>query len=156
MPAQAHTRAELDEWVENWVVEADNSFSPTMAAEFEDMTARHPYYFDPQPSRPRGPFTPSWSGSVEQWRPLVTEYFGDLADHAMCVLTHESGGNPNAYNSSSGASGLFQHLPKYWSARSAKAGWAGASIMDPRANVAVAEWLQRTGGWGHWTVNWRC
>ena len=69
----------------------------------------------------------------------------------MRVIACESGGNPNAKNSGSSASGLFQHLAaKYWVSRSASAGWAGASVFDPEANVAVAAWLQRTGGWGHW------
>lgn len=74
----------------------------------------------------------------------------------MCVMRYESGGNPTATNQQSGAAGLFQHLPKYWGSRSAKAGWAGASIYDPEANVAVAAWLWSTGGWGHWTVAPRC
>ncbi len=89
----------------------------------------------------------------------MAEFFAaDLVDHALCVIRHETtDGNPNSYNSRSGASGLFQHLPKYWADRSAKAGWAGADIFDPRANVAVAAWLQRDGGgWGHWTVEPLC
>ena len=49
---------------------------------------------------------------VEQWRSLVTVDFGaDLADTALCLMQHESGGNPNAQNSSSGASGLDASLP---------------------------------------------
>jgi hypothetical protein len=89
--------------------------------------------------------------NVEQWRPLVESYFGDRTPTAMCLIAAESGGNENAYNTSSGASGLFQHLPKYWAERSAKAGWSGADIFNPTANVAVAAWLQRTDGWSHWS-----
>lgn len=88
---------------------------------------------------------------VEQWRPLVAKYFAPgSVDRALCLMGHESGGDPNAYNPSSAASGLMQHLRKYWDDRSRKAGWAGADIFDPEANIAVAAWLQRTGGWGHW------
>lgn len=103
--------------------------------------------------------TGSYGGGVEQWRQLVTAYFSasDI-ETALCVIDRESrGGNPNAYNSSSGASGLFQHLPKYWADRSNKAGWGGADIFNPEANVAVAAWLRDTkGGWGHWTVIHLC
>lgn len=88
---------------------------------------------------------------VEQWRPLIEQYFPPRqVNTAMCVLRYESGGNPNAKNPHSTASGLFQHLASYWDDRSAKAGWDGADIFDPEANVAVAAWLQDTGGWAHW------
>ena len=47
---------------------------------------------------------------------------------------------------------LFQHLGKYWDERSRQAGWYGASIYDPEANIAVAAWLFYTqGGRRHWT-----
>lgn len=90
-------------------------------------------------------------GSVESWRVLVESHFGPETDTALCILWHESRGDPGAVNPSSGASGLFQHLPRYWSERSAKAGVAGADIFDPTANVIVAAWLQRVGGWKHWS-----
>jgi soluble lytic murein transglycosylase-like protein len=92
------------------------------------------------------------------WRPLIAAYFpASEVDYALAVVWCESSGNPTAYNTSSGASGLFQHLPKYWSARSSKAGVPGADIMDPTANVLVAAWLVRTSldagldPWHHWT-----
>lgn len=62
--------------------------------------------------------------------------------------------NVNPY---SGASGLFQHMPYYWPARAEKAGWAGADIFDPEANIAVSAWLvlrserEGKGSWAHWT-----
>jgi soluble lytic murein transglycosylase-like protein len=90
--------------------------------------------------------------NVEQWRDLVSAHFSSSqVETAMRVLRCESGGNPNALNSSSGASGLFQHLAKYWTERSTKAGIPGADIFDPVANVRVAAWLQKSGGWTHWT-----
>ncbi len=92
------------------------------------------------------------------WRPLVAAHFpAYLVEEALAVVWCESTGNPTAYNTSSGASGLFQHLAKYWAARSSKAGVPGADIMDPTANVLVAAWLVRTsleadiGPWAHWT-----
>lgn len=82
---------------------------------------------------------------------LIAAYFppADWA-WAAAVLVCESGGNPNAYNSSSGASGLFQHLERFWPGRAAAAGWAGADVFDPTANTAVAAWLLAQGGRSHW------
>jgi len=95
---------------------------------------------------------------VEQWRPLVEKYwtaygYADEIDFALMVMFGESTGVPTAQHPGSLASGLFQHLPKYWADRSAAAGWAGANIFDPEANIAVAAWLRATSpehGWRHW------
>lgn len=99
------------------------------------------------PPWPTGP-------GAEGWRPLVEEYFkpGDV-DRAIRIMSCESLGEPSARNPSSGASGLFQHMPGYWTERSQAAGFAGHSIFDPVANVAVAAWLvyeYGAGGWQHW------
>lgn len=90
---------------------------------------------------------------VEVWRPLVESYFRSSdVDRALRIMSCESQGDPYARNPRSGASGLFQHLPKYWSERSADAGFPDVSIYDPQANVAVAAWLvYHLGGWSHWT-----
>lgn len=151
LEARAHSTAELDEWMVGWVVRADTSLHQDLLDEYRDMASRHPGYFAPRPSVP-SPQSSGWSGSVEEWRPLVSTYFrADLVETALCLVGYESGGDPDAYNASSGASGLFQHLRRYWTERTAASGWAGADIFDPEANVAVAAWLQRTGGWGHWS-----
>jgi len=108
----------------------------------------------PRDSRPTSATRPSSvTVDVETWRPLVGAYFpASHVDAALRVLACESHGNPGAVNPSSGASGLFQHMPRYWADRSAAAGWAGADIMDPEANVAVAAWLSNGGrDWSHWT-----
>lgn len=99
--------------------------------------------------------TPDWptQPGPEGWRPLVDEYFPHEVDRAMRVLACESNGNPRARNPRSGASGLFQHMPGSWAERAAGAGFPGASIFDPEANVAAAAWLvydARGGGWHHW------
>ena len=150
--ANAHTETELDEWSVGWFSRADTTLSSALLDEYRDMQERHPWYWNPPVVADSHPTRSVWSGNVEQWRPLVARYFADV-DTAMRILNCETGGtgNPNSYNERSGASGLFQQLPKYWADRSAKAGWGEASIMDPEANVAVSAWLQRTGGWGHWT-----
>lgn len=88
-------------------------------------------------------------------RQLVARYFPSWAvEAAVRVVGCETGytWNPKAWNSRSGASGLFQHIPRYWAARSAAAGWPGADIFDPEANVAVAAWLwSQTSTWRHWS-----
>jgi hypothetical protein len=87
---------------------------------------------------------------VEQWRPLVEAWFGANTDAALRVMRCESGGNASAYNPS-GASGLFQHMARYWPDRAAAAGFAGADIFDPVANVGVAAWLSSAGtDFSHW------
>ena len=94
---------------------------------------------------------------VEQWRPLVSVYFpeGEI-DHALKVLWCESRGTVDATHPTSFAAGLFQHLPKYWSQRSIAAGFAGADIYEPTANVGVAAWLVTTQGWYHWDASKHC
>jgi hypothetical protein len=95
---------------------------------------------------------------VERWRPLVEKYFapGDVS-RALEVIRCESHGNPAAANPVSTARGLFQHLGSLWPERAASAGWAGADIYDPEANVAVAAWLvYQGGGWRHWNASAHC
>ncbi len=76
---------------------------------------------------------------------------------ALEVSYCESRWDPGATNPSSGAAGLFQHLPRFWADRSASAGWAGANIYDAHANAAVSAWLvYEGGGWSHWTASQAC
>lgn len=97
---------------------------------------------------------------VERWRPLVQKYFpADLVEQALAVMQCESGGNPDAVNRYSGASGLFQFLKGTWAIASYRAGWGGYSRFDPEANIASAAWLvdysirtnHPSGPWGHWS-----
>ncbi len=164
-PAQAHTRTELDEWVTEWVLRADDSLSAALFAEWDDMRERHPYYFDPQPvvQTTQTARRTQWTGNVEQWRPLVAKYFAPaLVDHAMCILNHETGGtgDPNSKNDRSTAAGLFQFLRSTWDGvpTSITGGsYDSGAVYHPEANVAAAAWLQQRGsGWGQWTVNRLC
>ena len=112
-----------------------------------------PPALDPTPAPTPAPApSPTYGAGVEQWRGLVEAYFpASGVTWAMRVMKCESGGDPNAKNPSSSASGLFQHLARYWDDRSAKAGWGGSDIFDPEANIAVAAWLYSGGsGAGHW------
>lgn len=56
----------------------------------------------------------------------------------------------NADGSRSHPSGLFQHLTKYWAARAAKYGYAGASVFDPVANANVTMQMWRDGAANLW------
>jgi hypothetical protein len=100
--------------------------------------------------------TGSFPWEIERWRPLVTLYFPeDRVEWALRIIACESGGDPNAKNPHSSASGLFQHLARLWPERAAQAGFRGADVFDPAANVAVAAWLLDNGGTGHWVCKAR-
>ena len=152
-------------WLEA-VEELDGALSPDLIerrarwiewrahlAEIHDFNG--PYDVTPRPlarsETPAAPATVEYSAAVERWRPLVSSFFlPDDVPWAMRVLSCESGGDALAKNPRSTASGLFQHLASYWPERSVKAGWPGADVFDPVANVAVAAWLYYGDGPGHW------
>ena len=77
---------------------------------------------------------------------------------ALRVADCESGFNEYAYNSSSGASGVFQHLAHYWPGRTTLPRSTGplrvrvgASVFNARANAIVAAYMVRSSGWGAWS-----
>lgn len=148
-PVIAHSQAELDDWLAGWIDIAVPAMSVDELVEWTDMASRHPRYFGravPHTHRYR-----IYGDRVERWRPLVAQYFpAGQVDRALRVMACESGGYSRAANPTSSARGLFQHLGKYWATRSAAAGFAGASIFDPEANVATAAWLLKEAGWGSW------
>ena len=89
------------------------------------------------------------SGNVEEWRPLVTAYFGEgLADTALCLVAAESGGAPGAQNPSSGAAGLFQIMPTVWADHF---GVSPDALFDPETNVRIAKGVYDEQGWGAWS-----
>lgn len=97
---------------------------------------------------------------VEDWRPLVEQHFPpERIEEALSVMWCESRGNPTVVNDVSGAAGLFQFVPNTWGWASAEAGWGGANVFDPEANIASAAWLVQVsidtnhagGAWGHWS-----
>ena len=165
MPAQTHSDKQLGRWEKGWdvryqlvTVQADFALTfrllddlRLLAAERADMERRHRCQLLDKCPTPR-PSYRRYSKGVERWRPLVEKYFpASQVATAMRVLRCESGGDPNAYNARSGASGLFQHLKRYWPSRADAAGWAGASVFNGEANIAVSAWLQGRDGWRHWT-----
>jgi soluble lytic murein transglycosylase-like protein len=96
---------------------------------------------------------------VERWRPMVADAIalngGDDDDvhRFLRIMQCESGGDPDAKNPNSSASGLMQHLTRFWDDRSTRAGYPGADVFDPEANIYTSAWLALTaaeGGWQHW------
>lgn len=170
LPFHPHSDHDLADWQEQWNdrIEANGGvLDRNLIYEFTDMRDRHPCQLNQVCVRatvraasvaaPSSGVYRGMGSDVEQWRSTVALFFaaGDV-EWALCIIDAESGGNPDADNPRSSASGLMQHLAKYWPARSAAAGWGGASIWDPTANIAVGAWLYYTGGAGHWTSAWKC
>ncbi len=100
---------------------------------------------------------------VENWRSTVAEYWrADQVDCVLGIIQRESRGDPTAYNSSFGASGLMQHLVKYWPSRAAGAGFVDssglvASPFNGAANIAAGKYLadyyegRGSNWWAPWT-----
>ena len=99
-----------------------------------------------------------WGPAVDRWQPVVEialQSYGleNQTDRFMKVMHCESRGDPKAVNASSGASGLMQHIPQWWAWRAEESGFAGASPLDPVANIFASAWLLALpdiGGWKHW------
>ena len=145
LPAAAHTSDELGTWFDEW---PDDYLSGQLIAEFRDMLERHPQlahgYTEPtvvsRPITVRG-----MGGDVQQWVPLILVFFpeSDL-DLVLCIMSHESGGNPNAYNPS-GASGLMQILASW----ADNFGYVAGDLFDPAINLEIARILSDD-TWNHW------
>lgn len=97
--------------------------------------------------------------AVEQWRPLVQQFFpSNRVEEALVIIGCESNGDPDAVNPYSGAAGLFQFLPSTWASTAPKAGYPEASPHDPEANIASAAWLANRYqelGYSYWHA-WNC
>ncbi|MGH2631605.1 MAG: hypothetical protein ACRDHI_13755 [Actinomycetota bacterium] len=70
---------------------------------------------------------------------------------ALYVADRESNFEHDAYNSYSGASGIFQHLRRYWPGRAGAYGFGGWSAFNARANIIVTmRMVHRLGSWSPW------
>jgi hypothetical protein len=101
----------------------------------------------------------AYRATVEVWRDEVQfaiSYWGGNAgdvDRFLRIMECESGGDPLAKNPTSSASGLMQHLTRYWDERAAAAGMPDGDVFDGRTNIYVSAWLALAapgGGWQHW------
>ena len=77
--------------------------------------------------------------------------WGADPDQLLRVAYCESRYDPDAYNASSGASGLFQFMPRTWAANSVRAGYGGASVFDPVANANTAASMFANSQAGQWS-----
>lgn len=87
--------------------------------------------------KPKPPVTAASSGDSRRWMPLIQQYSWD-SEKAYRIMMCESGGNPNAINKSSGATGLFQIHP------------GGSQYLNPEKNVATAYAKYQARGWAPW------
>ena len=128
-----------------------------------------------------------WPTGAEKWRSLIDHYLyhyggvryvgndDEILDRMVGIEWFESSGVPDRVceiewvgtpppgydpdDDSTKASGLFQMVPLWWPERCAAAGFGGASIFDPTANVATACYMLYAGWpegmpaphWHHWS-----
>jgi uncharacterized protein YabE (DUF348 family) len=92
---------------------------------------------------------PPGSSEIEAIIREAAAAHGADAEQLLRVAYCESRFNPGAYNAS-GASGLFQFMPRTWAANSVRAGYAGASAFDPVASANVAAWMFARGQAYQW------
>jgi len=90
------------------------------------------------------------AGSIEQIIYAAAAEFGVDGNLMLRIARCESNLTPSAVNSSSGALGLFQHMPQYWGGRASALGYGYDAWSDPTANSRVSAVLMRDGGPGHW------
>ena len=70
---------------------------------------------------------------------------------ALAIADRESRLDPRAYNRSSGALGIYQHLRRYWPGRAAAYGFTGWSAFNARANIFVTmKMVRHLHGWWPW------
>ena len=77
----------------------------------------------------------------------AADKYGQSREDMLRVARCESVLDPNAVNSSSNASGLFQFLPSTW----ATTPNANQDIFDPVANADAAGWMWQNGRRNEWT-----
>lgn len=97
-------------------------------------------------SRPATAPSTGVEGLIYYW---TSVYGGDPAYHVK-IARCESGLNPNSVGGGGLYLGVYQQHAKYWPARAARYGFAGASPFDANANVAVSIAMMRGGMYSHW------
>jgi soluble lytic murein transglycosylase-like protein len=128
---------------------AEPSTSPVASVAHAPSTEPTP---EPVVQTPVATPRPLYSTGVEQWRPLVQEYFGNETNYALAIIRCESGGNTYAtgYNSDGSVDrGVFQVN----SVHSAAVGGNLSALYDPATNVRVAKQIRDNSGWGAWTCS---
>lgn len=95
-----------------------------------------------------------WGANVEQWRPLIAGHFEpEDVDTAMCIIHHESRGDPTADNPRSTARGLWQFLQWAWDWVADELdgpSYASGAPDSPEISTYYARWLRDNIGWTAW------
>lgn len=96
-------------------------------------------------------------GAMRQTLTCVVHKVGGVdLGHARYVANRESGFQAHARNGSSGACGIFQHLPRYWPSRYHKYahhhrwGHEPGKCFNGRSNIIVSIHMVKDVGWGPW------
>ena len=126
-----------------WSARVERGVDTQILEELKDLTERL------EVCRPGSTASHDGMGAdVEVWRPLVAVYFsGPDIDRVLCLMGHESGGNPNAENPRSGAAGLMQVLPSWADVF----GYEVADLFDPAVNLWISAELAEAHGWASWS-----
>jgi soluble lytic murein transglycosylase-like protein len=98
-----------------------------------------------------GTQAPPVPGDIESIIRAAAANWGADPDQLLRVAWCESRYNPNAYNAASGASGLFQFMPRTFALNSVRAGYGGASIFDPVASANTAAMMFASGQARQWS-----
>jgi hypothetical protein len=89
-------------------------------------------------------------GDIEAIIRTAAARWGADPTQLLRVAWCESRYNPLAQNAS-GASGLFQFMPRTWAANSIRAGYGGASVFDAVASANTAAYMFSIGQAGQWS-----
>ncbi len=76
--------------------------------------------------------------------------YGVDGNRALRIAKCESGLNPSITSSNGLYGGVYQQAYKYWPARAASVGLAGANILDADANIKVSIMMMAKDGFYHW------
>jgi len=128
-------------------------FAPTttVPAPPEPPPAPEPPTPAPEPTPAPAP-APAPASGIEGIIHAAAAEFGVDGALMVRIARCESNLNPSVVNSSSGALGLFQHMPQYWGGRAANLGYGYDAWSDPVANARVSAVLMRDGGPSHWVA----
>jgi soluble lytic murein transglycosylase-like protein len=88
------------------------------------------------------------TSGVEQWRGLVSQYFGGETDYALRIMQCESGGNAAAHSPTNDY-GLMQVNAVH----AAKVGGNLNALYDPATNIRIAKQIRDGSGWGAWSCS---
>lgn len=91
------------------------------------------------------------SGSIEDQIREACNKYGCNTSQLVRVMMCESKGNPKAINKISGASGLFQFMPRTFAANAARVGIKNQDIWNPSQQIEVAAFMFSIGQAVQWT-----